>query len=1037
MAEDFTHQKTPQKFGSRSRFQSEASPFSANKSSSSNPKSRQQTQESNGGLHQFPDFDESVSKNESGLSPNLQVPPKPKRKMSQKSNLFGDVFEENEPKKGESSNKQETIDNIDFFNSVESSQINEKSASKSGVSLNQNKTPIKSKSAFDEFGYGEKPKSRSSGKKGGKVSFVFGGRSRATTIKSTSAEKGAEARDQQRDSKSVQVLAPSVYHKSAQKSDISFRVEEEEVQRLKQRIEELEAQVVQERERNQDQGEWKKRAELAEANLQQEQKKKEELQHVLKNVQAEMEMKKEEQILLRRSTHSKLKLAKAQADVLKGEILQLKAVMVRSKKMQESIQKIREFKKNNQSRIEELELEIDKKNQRIRTSAKSIKEFKVQLQKLREENIELVQRKEGIQMIEESKGGVRGELEWILGELVKLKTEKQKLESGIAVDHMKIRRRLEGLKKEVENGKKERKEERLRLEGDNSDLRAKNRELIQAIEDFGGDPTQAHFETKSKMGRDENSRLVSLENTTRKEFPAVKDEKITDLEAQIEEFKIDLEVHRDENKKLLEELLETQGQLASIETEYDIKHIDQKLESYEQENNELNQKNMDLMDEVFKLREELQKYQSRGKHTGWFQDNKIRDLEKENQRLKNELKSRDLRNDFEPVKFNKKTTEEREEAVQNIASLQKNMAVTQGNSIKETGFFKANVGSNERQSTAKGTRRAHPEDPKSSLSGRAFLNRFDILMRLNEETKKNPDVSFPGLLDSKYLTNELFQKKPTLARAFFRGMVDDSLVLLEEASLRMSCQSFYRVNPSDFQLFLEIQVLNQRSERLFLMAPRFFGGDPITLANPEEIDGNLEVAPGEQLNLSLCLKVSQMDLPLTLPPLLVFFSFSKNEFDQLLRNNSKDFLLQKRTLPLPVNILKFMTFPDSPDFSLVETLNLTEEMMISNNRIQLSDLKKVFPNLVILGFKQWSNLVRTADLSETLTIEDFAKQASNFSGLTFFCFGSKVQTYLGNIFIILELNQKESTILIKLFSFNDSDLCTSLMFYTRAILQNL
>ena len=218
-------------------------------------------------------------------------------------------------------------------------------------------------------------------------------------------------------------------------------------------------------------------------------------------------------------------------------------------------------------------------------------------------------------------------------------------------------------------------------------------------------------------------------------------------------------------------------------------------------------------------------------------------------------------------------------------------------------------------------------------------------MKLNDETKRDLQISFPNLLDAKYLTAELHQQNPARTRAYFRGMVDDSTVLLEETTLRVHCQSFYRSNPGDFQLFLELQVFNPLSEKIFLMAPRFFGEEAVVLANPEEIDGNLEIPPGEKINLSLCLKISQMDLPLTLPPLLVFFSFSKSEFDTLLQNKPNDFLIHKKLIALPVNILRFMTFAENSDFSLVETLNLTEEMMISNNRINFLDLHLIFPNL--------------------------------------------------------------------------------------------
>lgn len=238
-----------------------------------------------------------------------------------------------------------------------------------------------------------------------------------------------------------------------------------------------------------------------------------------------------------------------------------------------------------------------------------------------------------------------------------------------------------------------------------------------------------------------------------------------------------------------------------------------------------------------------------------------------------------------------------------------------------------------------------PPRPKTSLSGRAFLNRFDILMRLNDETKKSPDVLFQNLLDAKYLTSEVNQNNSARTRAFFRGMVGESCHLLSEATLGIKCQSFYRKNPSDFQLFLELQVTNPLSEKVFMMAPRFFGGNSVVLSNPDEIDGNLEIPPREQINLSLCLQIGQIDLPLTLPPVLVFFAFSKSEFDELLEKKVSDFSAHKHVLPLPVNILRFMTFSESQDFSLVDTLNLIEETMISNNYLRLSDLKKIFPNL--------------------------------------------------------------------------------------------
>ena len=270
---------------------------------------------------------------------------------------------------------------------------------------------------------------------------------------------------------------------------------------------------------------------------------------------------------------------------------------------------------------------------------------------------------------------IKAEVEWILEKLAKIKTEKERLKSNMAVANMTIKKGIENIKNEIKLEKKEHEEEKKRHKQEKKILKQKNRELLQAIEDFREEIGTGNSDTKSKFG--EYKLQPSQETSAKKNdlfLLGVNEEKIKDLEEKNEEIKIDLQVHRDENKKLLRELLETQGQLAAIETKYDIAHIDQKLESYEKENSELNEKNMSLMDDLFKVKGELERFISRQKTNGRFHNDKIYQLQKENKILKNEIQNKNMINDFEPIKMSTQLPSTfKEPTVKNIASLQQNI----------------------------------------------------------------------------------------------------------------------------------------------------------------------------------------------------------------------------------------------------------------------------------------------------------------------------------------------------------------------------
>ena len=91
----------------------------------------------------------------------------------------------------------------------------------------------------------------------------------------------------------------------------------------------------------------------------------------------------------------------------------------------------------------------------------------------------------------------------------------------------------------------------------------------------------------------------------------------------------------------------------------------------------------------------------------------------------------------------------------------------------------------------------------------------------------------------------------------------------------------------------------------------------------------------------------------------------------------------------------------------------------------------------ILGFDKLDQLLDIYEDIQTISIDDLLNGAVNLQGKNLICFGSKIQTYLGNMYVILEFSMIDYSFLVKLFSISTNDLAVSLMFYIRAILHNI
>ena len=232
------------------------------------------------------------------------------------------------------------------------------------------------------------------------------------------------------------------------------------------------------------------------------------------------------------------------------------------------------------------------------------------------------------------------------------------------------------------------------------------------------------------------------------------------------------------------------------------------------------------------------------------------------------------------------------------------------------------------------------------MTGIAFLNRFDLLMRLNEETKKPLDINPMQLLNPQYFQQHIGgDSSGQKVKSFFRGMIDDSLLALEEEGLRIVIQISYSQTSVEFTCHYELQIYNERAEKIFMMCPRLFHEDGITFENEDVFTNNLEVPPKQSLRIPLNLKVGQVDLGNFFPSVMSFFVFSKSELEGAIQGYDQDFERFSKKICLPVNLTRFFVFYPNGDFTVVGNLKLTEEMKILNPRLNLADIKMLLPNL--------------------------------------------------------------------------------------------
>ena len=263
-------------------------------------------------------------------------------------------------------------------------------------------------------------------------------------------------------------------------------------------------------------------------------------------------------------------------------------------------------RKSHRKQMERLTFEIEKRNVQLKGSQKLRTELDDKIRKLRAENLKALwsgkDQDAGTKSRDEA---VLKELKKVLGELGHLKVEKEKLRSQIAVTKKWVDRETDALKKESKQRRAEATREKKTLLRTIKDLKSQNAELGKAVEDWTGGGHALALNTKGVVseGNTESGSLVNQVIQQNKLLE--KQKRVEELEKELDLLNTDLEVYQGENKKLLKRIVDEQANMAEFETKYDIHHIDAKLETYESENQELNQKNLNLLEEVYRVKEAL------------------------------------------------------------------------------------------------------------------------------------------------------------------------------------------------------------------------------------------------------------------------------------------------------------------------------------------------------------------------------------------------------------------------------------------------
>ena len=204
---------------------------------------------------------------------------------------------------------------------------------------------------------------------------------------------------------------------------------------------------------------------------------------------------------------------------------------------------------------------------------------------------------------------------------------------------------------------------------------------------------------------------------------------------------------------------------------------------------------------------------------------------------------------------------------------------------------------------------------------------------------------FSQLLDPAHLRTHLTPNSSQKLIAFYRGMLDAESDLFEDDSLVVRIFPKYIDFESKFCVIFSMEIQNKNEDDLFLLLPQISAEKEIQIKSRSIFNGVSKVPPLETLEVELEVEVASENLINFCPLVVSFFACFEQELGIVFSEKHVEVNAYKKKIVLPVNILRFTNSLDSPDFSRVLNMKLSQEVLVNNQGLLLTDISIMFPNL--------------------------------------------------------------------------------------------
>jgi hypothetical protein len=176
-------------------------------------------------------------------------------------------------------------------------------------------------------------------------------------------------------------------------------------------------------------------------------------------------------------------------------------------------------------------------------------------------------------------------------------------------------------------------------------------------------------------------------------------------------------------------------------------------------------------------------------------------------------------------------------------------------------------------------------------------------------------------------------------------MIDTESDLLEDDYLCLNVSPKYIIYESSFSVIFQMIIKNKNEDDLFLMLPKISCDQEIQIKSRSIFNGISKVPSLQKVEIMLEVEVSSENLLKFAPLVVSFYACFEHELSTVFSNQNVEVSNLHKKVILPINILNFVDNISSPDFTKIENLKLSQEVLVNNQNLLLSDISVMFPNL--------------------------------------------------------------------------------------------